>query len=96
MLDNKTIDKINAEAEKYGFVVPYNGSNKFYNEDKVKGYQAGATEWAGKADGLIEFMEYVINFPPAMSKSAMSEWIDKIRDDARTGLAKYKEVENER
>jgi hypothetical protein len=49
MLPQETIDKIKADADKYGFVVPYNGSKSFYLEDKVKGYQAGATEWAGKA-----------------------------------------------
>jgi hypothetical protein len=53
-LPQTTINRINAEAEKYGFVVPYDGSNKFYNDDKVKGYKAGATEWAGKAEEQIE------------------------------------------
>jgi hypothetical protein len=33
---------INDKADKYGFRVPYDGSNKFYNDDRVKGFQAGA------------------------------------------------------
>jgi len=33
---------IDDEADKYGFVVPYDGSNKFYNDDKVNGFLAGA------------------------------------------------------
>lgn len=39
-------EQINNEADLYGFVVPYDGSNTFYIDDKVKGYQAGATAWA--------------------------------------------------
>lgn len=35
--------KIDDQADKYGFQVPYNGTNDFYNEDKVKGFQDGAT-----------------------------------------------------
>jgi hypothetical protein len=58
-LPQETRDRINTEAEKYGFVVPYDGSNKFYNEDKVKGYQAGATEWAGRAQPVIDAAEKV-------------------------------------
>lgn len=53
-LPKETLDKINAEADLYGFVIPYDGSNTFYIEDKVKGYQAGATEFAGKAEEQIE------------------------------------------
>lgn len=45
-LPEEITDQINNEADKYGFVVPYDGSNKFYNDDNVKGYQAGATAWA--------------------------------------------------
>lgn len=58
-LQQTTIDKINAGADLYGFVVPYDGSNTFYIEDKVKGYQAGATEWAGKAQPVIDAAEKV-------------------------------------
>lgn len=50
-------DRINDEADKYGFVVPYDGSNKFYNDDKVKGYQDGATAWAKIAIGFAEWKD---------------------------------------
>lgn len=83
-LSKETIDKIRESASD-----KYNLSSE---EGERIGYQVGATEWTEKAQGLVEFIEYVINFPPAMSKSAMSEWIDKVRDDAREYLAKYKEV----
>lgn len=35
-------DKINEAADKYGFVVPFNGSNKFYNDNLVDGFLDGA------------------------------------------------------
>lgn len=46
-LPEEITNQINSEADLYGFVIPYDGSNTFYIEDKVKGYQAGATAWAG-------------------------------------------------
>lgn len=46
-LPKEITDQINNEADLYGFVVPYDGSNTFYIDDKVKGYQEGATAWAG-------------------------------------------------
>lgn len=52
-------DQINKEAEKYGFRVPYDGSMDYYNEDRVKGYQDGATPYAVKwqqAEEMIEKM----------------------------------------
>lgn len=42
----EVMKQINDEADKYGFVVPYDGSNKFYDDGRVNGYIAGATEWA--------------------------------------------------
>lgn len=55
-LPKEVVDKINSEADLYGFAVPYNGSNSFYIEDKVKGYQAGATEYATRLHTLqVEF-----------------------------------------
>jgi hypothetical protein len=48
-------DKIDDEADKFGFVVPYDGSNNFYKDDKVKGYQSGATVWAHIAIGFGDY-----------------------------------------
>lgn len=42
----EVVKQINEQADKFGFVVPYDGSNKFYNDDKVEGYKAGATAYA--------------------------------------------------
>jgi hypothetical protein len=94
-LPQETIDRINAEADKYGFVVPYNGSKSFYIEDKVKGYLAGATEWAGKAETELI---------PALNELRVRLYICKDtgkqldNDNAilliETALAKYKEASN--
>lgn len=32
--------KIDEEADNYGFVVPYDGSNQFYKPNAVEGFQA--------------------------------------------------------
>lgn len=101
-LSQTMIDKINAEAEKYGFVVPYNRSNKFYNEDKVKGYQVGATEWAGNCK---ELMDALVKLNTAIDKTwnecntqsipdKYKKEISAAQAQCDTALAKYKEVEN--
>lgn len=35
---------IDEKADKYAFQIPYNGTNNFYNDDKLKGFIDGATE----------------------------------------------------
>jgi len=40
-----TDEDISAKVEEYGFRVPYDGSNKFYDDDAIKHFRAGA-EWA--------------------------------------------------
>ncbi len=34
-------DEINKAADDYGFRVPYDGSNKFYDDDAIKHFLAG-------------------------------------------------------
>ena len=36
-----TQDEILAEADKYGFRVPYDGSNNFYDDEAIKHFLAG-------------------------------------------------------
>lgn len=36
-------DMINEAADKYGFRVPYDGSNKFYDDDAIKHFLAGVS-----------------------------------------------------
>lgn len=37
-----TKDEILDAADEFGFRVPFDGSNKFYNNDSIKGFIAGA------------------------------------------------------
>lgn len=61
-----------------------------YYQGFSKGYTTGATEWAGKAQGLIDALESMkrINLS-AIGASVM-------KDIAANALTKYKEVSNER
>jgi hypothetical protein len=91
-LSQETIDKINSEADVYGFVVPYDGSSTFYIDDKVKGYQAGATEWAGRAQPVIDIsQEIVMLFDPTRRHVLVPADVILRLSNA---LAKYKEVVN--
>lgn len=38
----ETLKRIEEEADNYGFRVPYNGTNDFYDDSAVKGYFDGA------------------------------------------------------
>lgn len=38
----KTLERIEDEADKYGFRVPYDGTQKLYDDSAVEGYLAGA------------------------------------------------------
>jgi hypothetical protein len=83
MLDNKTIDKIKADAEIY--------TNEFdrrsFNRDVCDAHESGATEWAGKAQqaiGTIEQIESVVSW---MDDGTFKKKLSEI-------IAKYKEVSN--
>ena len=42
-IPSEVLKMIEQEADKYGFQVPFDGTNKFYNDDLVKGFMDGAT-----------------------------------------------------
>jgi hypothetical protein len=96
-LPQSIINQINAEADKYGFVVPYNGSKSFYIEDKVKGYLAGATEWADNAKPVVDFLEEISE---SNCDYESTGYVKSIHSPecrackAKEVLAKYKEVTN--
>jgi hypothetical protein len=83
-LSKETLTRINADADRYGFVVPYNGSNKFYNDDKVKGYQEGALHEAERAQDTIDQIDCIVGW---MENGTYKSKLLGI-------LAKYKEVSN--
>lgn len=68
------------------------------NEDYLRGFKdgkkAGATEWAGRAQPVIDFLEEIGNGPFPINQKELEEWLLKTKRDARTAIAKYKEVSN--
>jgi hypothetical protein len=81
-LPNETIEKINKQAAYYSGY-DENEDHTPISKGKYYGYQAGATEWAGKAQGLVSALEWIQMHTP----------IDQDVDDVITGaLAKYKEA----
>lgn len=58
-LSKEVLEKIHEEADKYAFVVPYDGSNKFYNDDKLYAYIAGATAWATRCAQMAEALKEI-------------------------------------
>lgn len=47
MSDTTTMQTLDDAADNYGFVVPYNGTNDFYDREAIKHFKAGA-EWQAK------------------------------------------------
>ena len=96
-LPKATTEAIKAEAERYaGLMIWVNQSIEpdgpmFHEYISVTSYQAGATEWAGRAEGiLIPALELI--------QKKLTGINDTITNDilaiATNALAKYKEVSN--
>lgn len=74
-----------------------------YEKGMEKGIEIGATEWAGKAQGLVNMLETTISILSAFIEPAL--WNQEISNEQRilintrkeieTALTKYKEVSNE-
>jgi len=104
-LPQQTKDRINKDADKYAFHVPYNGTNEFYNKDLLKGYKAGATAEATRALGrekvLVEALEEVMrlrdlwqyNNGVSMENDNEVEALTNMEDKVKSALASYKEKE---
>jgi hypothetical protein len=86
-LSEETTDRIEKEAEAYAESHGDHLSNiKEYStyNDIVGAYNAGATEWAGRAQGLVNLLEDIKRmYPGSLLASRVS-----------TALTKYKEVGN--
>jgi Neuraminidase (sialidase) len=94
-LPQETIEMIEKEAEVYAETHGDHLSNiKEYSthNDIAGGYNAGATEWAGKAHPVIDVAkEIVMLFDPARRHVLIpADMILRLS----TALAKYKEVSN--
>ncbi len=57
-------------------------------------YRRGATEWAGKAQPVIDLLDQIGNGPFPINQAELEEWLLKTKRDARAAFAKYKEVTN--
>ena len=89
-LPKEMTEAIKAEAERYaGLMIWVNQSTEpdgpmFHEYISVTSYQAGATEWAGKAEEhLVPALEWIKTYGPC------DDLTIKFIDNA---LAKYKEV----
>lgn len=99
-LPQELSDKIKADAENYAGVMVWVNKNPkgeeqlFYEYIAATSHQAGATEWAGRAQPVIDFLEEIGNGPFPINQKELEEWLLKTKRDARTAIAKYKEVSN--
>lgn len=84
-----TIDRIKADALRFG-------KEEHGWDVESKDYLEGALAEAGKVQPVIDFLEEIGNGPFPINQKELEEWLLKTKRDARTALAKYEEVENER
>jgi len=89
-IPKETIDAIKDKAKTYAGVMVWVNQNPkgeeqlFYEYIAGTSHQAGATEWAAKAEGLVTALEWIKTYGPCDDLTV------KFIDNA---LAKYKEVE---
>ena len=107
-LPKKISDKVKAGAENYAGVMVWINEHQrgeeqlFYEYISATSHEAGATEWAGKAQPVIDMLETTISILSAFIEPAL--WNQEISNEQRilintrreieTALAKYKEVTN--
>lgn len=58
-VERRQEDEMKVESEKYGFRVPYNGSNEFYDKDAIKHFEAGYTKAREKYEFTEDDMKYI-------------------------------------
>ena len=101
MLSKQTIERIDKEADDFGFQVPYNGTNDFYNMDKVNSYKAGATAEATRHEQerkeLVDFIKQVdksLYVGEDLNDKEILQWYIEvcktIKEEAKATLLKYK------
>lgn len=99
-LPKETQDKIKADAENYAGVMvwinkhPKGEEQLFYEYISATSHIAGATEWAGKVQELVDAMEIISKAPMPTNAHERESWVSAARATVVTALAKYKEVSN--
>jgi hypothetical protein len=86
-LPQETRDRIWQDAKAYARL-----HRKSISGTYAQNYVAGATEWAGKAQPVIDALEEIGNGPFPINQKELEEWLLKTKRDARAAIAKYKEV----
>jgi len=95
-LPKETIDKIKNDAHKYLDALGRNLINRSEQVDLYNAYIAGVTEWAGKAQGLVEALEAIvawegptlINWPIIERARAALGWKTRL-NDYESGATEY-------
>jgi len=99
-LPQETIEVIKSNAESYAGVMVWVNQNPkgeeqlFYEYIAATSHQAGATEWAGKAQGVADLLNQIGNDQIPTTQEELIIWIATAKHLARAALAKYKEVTN--
>jgi hypothetical protein len=96
-LSKETTDRIEKEAEAYAETHGDHITNiKEYSthNDVAGAYNAGATEWAGRAQGLVLTLELINTWIDECMGYGKLLDADKAMQAIDTALAKYKEVGN--
>ena len=64
-------------ADKYGFRVPYNGTNDFYDHETIKHFKAGA-EWQAKQQSVVMDSDKIdkeaVAYADSKERRACSYW----------------------
>lgn len=90
-LSKETIDRIDSEAVK---LYPIAASHTITDGPRA-GYKKGATEWAGRAQPVVDAVDKLLELLPSgnlLNYYFAKEQVIKAREE----LAKYKEVSNDK
>jgi hypothetical protein len=98
-LNKETIEKIKERAKDYALnlTFPLTWSSERVEgarDDAANDYEAAATEWAGKAQGLADALQKVSNIISWMDRE--DKYCQALREVVAPAIAKYKEVSNEK
>lgn len=97
-LPQETIDKIKAQAKSKSYAKVKGSFESEYGRGYRSGYETGhedgATEWAGKAQWLVDALDKIASFEVPKNHAERKSYIAYTKSVAFNALAKYKEVSN--